>query len=178
MKLTKVVQELAEILVQRGWRLATAESCTGGGVMHALTEVAGSSRWLEGGLITYSNASKGLLLNIPTTLIDSYGAVSSEVAMAMAAGACARTGAEVAVSTTGIAGPGGETSETPLGTVWFGWCVAGSVSATRRQFPGNRAEVRAAAVEFALIGLLERLLDVGTNHVADEHFAGPSRGQD
>jgi nicotinamide-nucleotide amidase len=139
----------------RGWKLATAESCTGGLVAAALTSVAGSSDVVERGFVTYSNEAKTELLGVPPTLIAAHGAVSEEVAAAMAAGALARSHADVAVSVTGVAGPGGGTAEKPVGLVWIGCSVrGGSASTVSRMFAGDRAAVRAASVGVAFELLL------------------------
>lgn len=141
-------------LRDKGLLLATAESCTGGGVAAAITDIAGSSEWFECGLVTYSNAAKTELLGVPPELIASHGAVSEEVAAAMARGALGTSNATVAVSTTGIAGPGGAVPGKPVGTVCFGWANEDSVHTERHQFDGDRQAVRAQAVAHALQGLL------------------------
>ncbi|HEY8607372.1 MAG TPA: CinA family protein [Noviherbaspirillum sp.] len=145
-------------LQEKGWLLATAESCTGGGVAQAVTEVAGSSAWFDCGFVTYSNASKTGLLNVPPALIAQFGAVSEEVAGAMAEGAVAGSNAHIGVSTTGIAGPGGAVPGKPVGTVCFGWAIADRTFTERRIFAGDRQAVREQAVAHALQGLL-RFLD-------------------
>ena len=131
--------------------MATAESCTGGLVAAALTHVAGSSDVVDRGWVTYSNASKTELLGVSADLIQAQGAVSEAVARAMAAGALARSGAHIAVSVTGIAGPGGGSAEKPVGLVWFG-CASTSFDARgfRQHFTGDRETIRARAVLFAL----------------------------
>ncbi len=135
----------------RGLMLATAESCTGGLIAAALTAVAGSSDVVERGFVTYSNAAKTEMLGVPEALIAAEGAVSAPVARAMAAGALARSRASIAVSVTGVAGPGGGTEAKPVGLVWFGLAVrGGAVVSERRVFPGDRAAVRAATVAHAL----------------------------
>ncbi len=153
-----LVRELADLLQQKGWLLATAESCTGGLIAGACTDLAGSSNWFERGFVTYSNAAKTELLGVDAALIAAHGAVSEPVARAMAEGAVARSHAQVAVAVTGVAGPGGGSAEKPVGTVWFGWSVAGRVRTERRVFDGDRATVRAATVQHALqtlLGLIE-----------------------
>ena len=139
--------------------LCTAESCTGGGVAQAVTDIAGSSAWFERGFVTYSNASKAELLGVPAALIAQCGAVSEEVAAAMAQGALANSAADVALSTTGIAGPGGAVAGKPVGTVCFAWSRAGATHTERRVFGGDRAAVRAQAVAHALAGLLRLVLE-------------------
>ncbi len=137
--------------------LATAESCTGGGIAEAMTAIAGSSGWFDCGFVTYSNASKSAMLGVPTLLIEAHGAVSEEVAAAMASGALLRSGAHVAVSTTGIAGPGGATPGKPVGTVCFGWALGGEVRTARMLFAGDRQAVREQSVAHALRGVLEMM---------------------
>jgi nicotinamide-nucleotide amidase len=140
-----------------GLLLCTAESCTGGGVAQAVTDIAGSSDWFERGFVTYSNASKSELLGVPAALIAQYGAVSEEVAAAMAQGALANSAAQVALSTTGIAGPTGAVPGKPVGTVCFAWSRAGAIQTERLVFGGDRAAVREQATIHALSGLLRFL---------------------
>ncbi len=137
-----------------GIRLATAESCTGGLIAATLTAVAGASDVLDRGFVTYTNEAKHDLIGVPMTTIEAHGAVSEEVARAMAEGALARSRATIAVSVTGLTGPGGGSAEKPVGTVCFGLAKTGEPAATeRRVFPGDRAAIRAAAVAhvFAMI---------------------------
>jgi len=153
---------LAEAVVARaqarGAMLATAESCTGGLVAALITSVAGSSAVLEQGAVTYSNAAKARMLDVPAALIEAHGAVSRPVAEAMAAGARARAGVDLAVSITGIAGPGGGTAEKPVGLVHFGLATADGVRHLERRFPeGDRQAIRLAAAEQALRLLLDGL---------------------
>jgi nicotinamide-nucleotide amidase len=150
-------QALAELLRQRQWRLASAESCTGGLIAAACTELAGSSDWFERGFVTYSNAAKTELLGVPAALIEAHGAVSEAVAQAMARGALAHAHAEVALAVTGIAGPSGGSADKPVGTVWFGWALPGRVWSECRRFDGDRAAVRQASVAHALGTLVEAL---------------------
>lgn len=150
---------LAQRLLARHWRLACAESCTGGLVAAACTQLAGSSDWFERGFVTYSNQAKTEMLGVDAGLIAAHGAVSEPVARAMAAAAEARAHTQVALSVTGIAGPGGGSAAKPVGTVWFGWSVQGAVSSEQRRFDGDRAAVRAAAVQHALARLLSLLPD-------------------
>lgn len=141
-------------LQAKGWLLATAESCTGGGVAQAITEIAGSSEWFDCGFISYSNASKIEMLDVSPALIAQHGAVSEEVAAAMAEGALANSNAHVALSTTGIAGPGGAVPGKPVGTVCFGW-TRGDITYTERLvFSGDRQAVRRQTVVHSLKGLL------------------------
>jgi nicotinamide-nucleotide amidase len=134
--------------------LATAESCTGGGVAQAVTEVAGSTSWFDCGFVVYSNASKTELLDVPDALIAQFGSVSEEVAAAMAQGALANSNANVALSTTGIAGPTGAVPGKPVGTVCFGWATKDAVHTERLVFTGDRQSVREQSVRHALQGLL------------------------
>ena len=156
-----LVMQLADRLRALGWRLACAESCTGGLLAAACTELAGSSDWFERAVVSYSNRAKVALLGVPQTLIDGHGAVSEEVARAMVDGIASSSGADIAVSITGIAGPAGGTATKPVGTVCFGFAVRHrdgtlQVDSERRRFDGDRAEVRSASVLHALHGLLRR----------------------
>jgi nicotinamide-nucleotide amidase len=153
-----LVARLADALRARGERLATAESCTGGLIAAACTDLAGSSDWFERGLVSYSNEAKTELLGVDAALIRAHGAVSEPVARAMAAGALAHSRADWAVAVTGIAGPGGGSAAKPVGLVWLAWCrLGGEPQAERHVFPGDRAAVRAATVVRALEGLVERM---------------------
>ena len=138
----------------RGWRVATAESCTGGLIAAALTHVPGSSDVVDRGFVTYSNAAKTAMLGVDPALITAQGAVSGPVAAAMAAGALARSDADAVVAVTGVAGPGGGSAEKPVGTVWFGWATRTAAGTERQAFPGDRTAVRAATVARALELLL------------------------
>ena len=141
-------------LQAKGLLLATAESCTGGGVAQAITEVAGSTGWFDCGFVAYSNASKTELLDVPAALIAQLGTVSEEVAAAMAHGALANSNAHVALSTTGIAGPTGAVPGKPVGTVCFGWTRGDTTHTERLVFGGDRQSVREQTVVHALQGLL------------------------
>ena len=153
----EIVEELAAALLARGWLLATAESCTGGLIAGACTDLAGSSNWFERGFVSYSNAAKTELLGVPAELIARHGAVSEPVARAMARGAVAHARAQVAVAVTGVAGPGGGSADKPVGTVWFGWQLPGRTETACRRFDGDRAAVRAQTVAHALAGLVRRI---------------------
>jgi nicotinamide-nucleotide amidase len=134
----------------RGIMVATAESCTGGLIAAALTAIGGSSDVVDRGFVTYSNDAKNHMIGVPLALIKSHGAVSGQVAAAMAEGALARSRAAIAVSVTGVAGPAGGSAEKPVGLVWFGLARAGAPVITERQvFPGDRTSIRAATVSFA-----------------------------
>lgn len=153
------IDELARLLTASDLRLVTAESCTGGLIAATLTEIAGSSTWFEGGFVTYRLSAKERMLGVPAALLAREGAVSEPVARAMAEGALARSQADMAVSITGIAGPGGGSIEKPVGLVHFALArKARATQATHRIFGGDRAMVRTLAVEFAL----ELLLDGAT----------------
>jgi nicotinamide-nucleotide amidase len=153
----QLCEQLARALQDRGWMMATAESCTGGMIAARCTDLAGSSHWFERGLVTYSNAAKSQLLGVPADLIQQHGAVSEPVARAMASGAAHHAHVQVSVAVTGIAGPSGGSADKPVGTVWFAWCVGGQLSSECRVFDGDRAAVREATVGHALQGLLNRL---------------------
>ena len=152
---------VADLMLEKRLFLATAESCTGGMIAAACTDLAGSSTWFERGFVTYSNAAKTEMLGVDAALIAQHGAVSEAVVRAMATGALAHSQAQVAVAVTGVAGPGGGSAEKPVGTVWlgfaFGGALAGQVHAERQHFPGDRAAVRAATVQHALRRLTELL---------------------
>ena len=139
---------------RRGWRIATAESCTGGLVVAALTAIAGASDVVDRGLVTYSNAAKIELLGVPEATLAAHGAISSETAMAMAKGAVARARVDLAVSVTGVAGPGGGSAEKPVGLVHLAVATNSGGHGKRRIFPGNRTEIRRAVTVLALELLL------------------------
>ncbi len=152
-----MVNAIAHALRARGWMMATAESCTGGLIAAACTDLAGSSEWFERGFVTYSNAAKTELLGVPAALIEAHGAVSEPVARAMAEGAARHARVQVALAVTGVAGPSGGSAEKPVGTVWFGWHVAGTTHSEVVRFAGDRAAVRAGAQGHALARLAELL---------------------
>ncbi len=148
---------LADILQKKGWLMATAESCTGGMIAVACTDLAGSSNWFERGFVSYSNAAKTESLGVDAALISGHGAVSEEVARAMVQGAIRYSRAQVAVAVTGVAGPAGGSADKPVGTVWFGWATPTGVVSEMRCFDGDRAAVRKATVRHALRRLVELL---------------------
>jgi len=148
---------LAQLLLHRGWFLTTAESCTGGLIAAACTDLAGSSNWFERGFVSYSNAAKSELLGVDAALIERHGAVSEPVVRAMAVGALAHAHAQVAIAVTGVAGPGGGSPEKPVGTVWLAWATPTGLSSEVRHFAGDRAAVRQATVHHALTRLTERI---------------------
>ncbi|HQQ70555.1 MAG TPA: CinA family protein [Alicycliphilus sp.] len=149
--------QISQTLLARGWMLATAESCTGGMIASACTDLAGSSQWFERGFVTYSNEAKVQCLGVPAELIELHGAVSEPVARAMAQGAVAHSAAQAAVAVTGVAGPTGGSPDKPVGTVWLGWQVAGATHSELRHFTGDRAAVRAQTMRHALRRLRELL---------------------
>jgi nicotinamide-nucleotide amidase len=151
------VIELSTRLLDKGWMLATAESCTGGMIAAACTELSGSSNWFERGFVTYSNEAKTEMLGVDPALIAAHGAVSEVVARAMAFGAVRHSHAQVSVAVTGVAGPTGGSREKPVGTVWFGFMVDGALSSETKRFDGDRAAVRAATVQYAFERLLQLL---------------------
>lgn len=156
-KLRLLAEQLGERLQTLGWRVTTAESCTGGGIAAALTEVAGSSAWFEYGLVTYANRAKQQLLGVSEESLTREGAVSEAVVREMAEGALRLSGAELAIAVSGVAGPSGGTPEKPVGTVWLGWAVTGNrpeTGARCHRFEGNRASVREQSVSAALETLL------------------------
>jgi nicotinamide-nucleotide amidase len=148
--------KLGRALHVRGWRLAAAESCTGGWIAKVMTDVAGSSQWFDGGVVAYSNAAKTALLGVGSDLLAAHGAVSEEAVCAMAEGARSRFGTELAVAVSGIAGPGGGTADKPVGMVHFAWAAPSGTTAARRIFAGSREAVRRQTVALAL----ERLVDL------------------
>ena len=155
--LAERVEKLAAALSARGWKVATAESCTGGWIAKCCTDRAGSSQWFERGFITYSNEAKIESLAVRNDTLDTEGAVSREVALQMAEGARRAAGAEIAVAVTGVAGPDGGTPDKPVGTVWFAWSQAGRREGEQHHFDGDRDAVRRQSVACALQGLVDRL---------------------
>jgi nicotinamide-nucleotide amidase len=150
--------DLGRALVERRWLAATAESCTGGLIAGAITDIAGSSGWFDRGFVTYSNEAKIDLLGVRPETLARFGAVSEATAREMVAGALARSRADIAVAVTGVAGPGGGTPDKPVGLVWLAWGGrGGGVDAVSHLFPGDREAVRRATVAVALAGLIERV---------------------
>ncbi len=148
---------VADLMLKKGLFLATAESCTGGMISAACTDLAGSSAWFERGFVTYSNEAKTASLGVDAELIKQHGAVSQPVAEAMARGAISHSLAQVAVAVTGVAGPTGGSVEKPVGTVWFGWATPAGVVTEMRRFDGDRRQVREATVRHALEKLVTLL---------------------
>ena len=147
------IHVLAEILQSREMRLVTAESCTGGGIATALTDVAGSSNWFECGFVTYSNEAKTRYLDVSPMTLEQFGAVSEETVRAMVAGAVNNSLGDLAVAVSGIAGPAGGSDDKPVGTVWFAWGDAQHQIVECMQFDGDRASVRSQAVTAGIQGL-------------------------
>lgn len=157
-ELEQVAAQVGAALQARGWRLATAESCTGGWAAQAVTAIPGSSVWFDRGFITYSNEAKREMLGVQADTLAAFGAVSEATVREMAAGALARSRAEAAFAISGIAGPGGGSADKPVGTVCFAWALAGqTVESATRHFDGERRAIRAQSVRVALQGLLDRL---------------------
>lgn len=152
-----LVATLAELLLERKATMTTAESCTGGLIAGALTAMPGSSAWFEQAVVTYSNLAKQSLLGVPASVFEEYGAVSEVCVLAMAKGACERSGAWISVAASGIAGPDGAAPGKPVGTVWLGWSVGNSVSAELLHLKGGRRAVREQAVLYALRGTIARI---------------------
>ena len=155
-----LLARMVAVLQAKHWMLTTAESCTGGAIAKACTDLAGSSVWFERGFVTYSNESKQEMLGVPAATLAEHGAVSEAVTAAMATGALLHSRAQVAVSVSGIAGPGGGTTTKPVGMVCFGWAAQdGTVRTATQYFQGDREAVRYQAVQYALQGVLQILAD-------------------
>ncbi len=156
--LLELVNQISEYCKDNKYRIATAESCTGGLVSATLTSMPGSSDWFECGYLTYSNTAKRKMLGVRASTLDEEGAVSEETAKEMAEGALAKAKVAYALSITGIAGPTGGTDEKPVGTVCFAWARAGADTVTETcHFSGDRAAVREKSLIYALKGMVERL---------------------
>lgn len=154
--LEKLAAQLGAALLSKEWKLATAESCTGGGVAYYLTEIPGSSKWLERGFVTYSNLAKIELLDVKSTTLAEYGAVSEQTAYEMAVGALEHSQAQISVAITGIAGPDGGTVEKPIGTVWFAWASINQETQTRLYtLTGDRHSIRQQSIQIAIEQLLK-----------------------
>ncbi|HLX25060.1 MAG TPA: CinA family protein [Usitatibacter sp.] len=154
--ITALARRLGHSCARRGVMVATAESCTGGGVAEAITRISGSSSWFDRAFVTYTNTAKTEVLGVPERSLAAHGAVSEEVAREMAEGALALSHADVSVAITGIAGPSGGTRAKPVGLVYIGWAARGGTVQVRRfHFKGGREAVRSQSVAFALQGLIE-----------------------
>jgi len=159
-------EALSKELLMHKLSMATAESCTGGLISASCTELSGSSLWFDRGFVTYSNAAKTEMLGVAAHLIETHGAVSEEVAKAMALGALQHSKASCSLAVTGIAGPTGGSEAKPVGLVWLAWAVRGGAShgqavhceAVMRVFSGNRSDIRLATTELALAHLRELLV--------------------
>lgn len=156
-RLAGLVAKTAAALLEGKLTLACAESCTGGLISSSLTDLAGSSAWFLGGVVTYANSAKTAVLGVPGETIASQGAVSEAVVLAMASGARRVFGSDAALSVSGVAGPDGGTPDKPVGTVWMAWDVSGRLLARRHYFQGDRLAIKRQTVEAALEGLLEML---------------------
>ncbi len=157
-ELKQLAEQLGDALLRRGWRVAVAESCTGGWVAKCLTDIAGSSGWFDRGFVTYSNAAKRDMLGVSRETLDADGAVSERTVLAMATGALAHSEADVALAISGIAGPGGAVPGKPVGTVCFAWAVKDKLpQADTQHFSGDREAVRRQSVAHGLRGLIHVL---------------------
>jgi len=155
-RLVSLAEQLGECLLQSSLKIVTAESCTGGGIGWFLTAIAGSSAWVDRGFIVYSNQAKQDLLQVQAQTLQEYGAVSEQTALEMADGALRNSVADISVAVTGIAGPDGGTDAKPVGTVCLAWQQRdGKAISTRVQFQGDRAEVRALAINMAMQGVMD-----------------------
>ncbi|GGP20903.1 CinA family protein [Silvimonas iriomotensis] len=154
-----LAEELGHLLLAHGQTVTTAESCTGGLIAGAITDVPGSSNWFERGFVTYANIAKVDMLGVPPMFLETVGAVSEPVVAAMAQGAADAARAQWAVAVSGVAGPGGGSAEKPVGTVWFAWATPMGIETERRIFSGDRHAVRAATVQHALRKLIAFIKD-------------------
>ncbi len=157
--LSDLAAALGEALKAQQLRLITAESCTGGWIAKVLTDVPGSSDWFEGGVVSYSNELKQSLLGVAGSVIQSVGAVSEPVVLAMAQGAANMSGCQAALAVSGVAGPGGGSADKPVGLVWFGFFLSGRCWALSQQFSGDREAVRLSSVAFSLSQLQKALTE-------------------
>lgn len=154
----QLAYELGEALKAKRWVVTTAESCTGGGVSFAITEIPGCSAWFNRAFVTYSNEAKKQMLSVTEQALVEFGAVSEAVVFEMACGALAASRADISVAISGIAGPDGGSDEKPIGTVWFAWADATGWQQTQCcVFSGSRNEVRQQAIAKALSGLITRI---------------------
>jgi nicotinamide-nucleotide amidase len=151
------IDKLSHLLVEKKLTIAVAESCSGGNLSALLTSVSGASAYFECGFITYSNQAKMTMLGVKSATLDEFGAVSQQVAVAMARGVIEHSSADISVSITGIAGPTGGTLEKPVGTVCFGFCVVDNCTTISQHFKGNRVQIVQSSVDFAVKSLLEKL---------------------
>ena len=154
---TRLAKQVGKALKSRGMMLATAESCTGGGIAQTVTRVSGSSGWFDRAFVTYSNISKEEMLGVSPDTLKKYGAVSESTAREMAEGALQYSRAQITLAVTGIAGPTGGTPEKPVGTVWFAWVSKGKSKTVCRHLTGDRDAVRVKTIRIALQGVLDLL---------------------
>lgn len=155
-----LANQLGQLLLRHHLRCVAAESCTGGLVAAAITDIAGSSQWFDRGFVTYSNEAKQQMLGVPATMITKHGAVSEFVVQAMAEGALVESNGHLSVAISGIAGPGGGSLEKPVGTVWFAWASHSQPTQTHcKVFKGDRLAIREQAVNVALEGLIRSIND-------------------
>ncbi len=158
-ELEQLTEQLAAALLAVNLSLVTAESCTGGWIAKCCTDLAGSSKWFERGLVSYSNQAKQDLLGVDAAMLETHGAVSLQTATAMARGALVNSQAQLALSVTGIAGPDGGSVEKPVGTVYFAWAIDEggqiNISSDLQHFSGNRDAIRRATVKHAMLGILK-----------------------
>ena len=158
-EIIELARLLGGMLKQKGMKMATAESCTGGGIAQAITEIPGSSAWFDRGFVTYSNEAKVQMLQVKQLTLDQCGAVSKKVAMEMVEGALSNSNADLAVSVTGIAGPDGGSEKKPVGTVYIAWKIKGeNAECIMQSFSGDRSQIREQTVKFALKSCLEQKL--------------------
>ena len=155
--IANLARALGAALQEKNWQVTCAESCTGGGISAAITDIPGSATWFGAGFVTYSNGHKTRILGVSERTLERVGAVSEDVVKEMAAGALKVASADIAVAVSGIAGPDGGSAEKPVGTVWFAWATAEGVTTTCWLFDGDRWAVRAQAIETALRGLLDSI---------------------
>ena len=157
-QINQLACQLGEALKEKGMMIATAESCTGGGIAQAITEIPGSSAWFDRGFVTYSNKAKVEMLQVKQSTLDEYGAVSEAVAIEMVEGALLNSDADLAVAVTGIAGPDGGSEDKPVGTVYIAWGVReGSANCLMQTYTGNRASIRQQTVQRALALCLKQI---------------------
>ena len=162
MTLQQLSEQIGQRLLEKKWRLATAESCTGGWISQCITDISGSSQWFDRGFVTYANQAKQDMLGVSAETLSKYGAVSEQTVIEMAQGALANSRADIAVAVSGIAGPGGGSLEKPVGLVWHAWATTHTKkdqqpTTLSEQYLGNRQQVRAQTVETALEGILRLL---------------------
>ena len=157
-ELEALIGDIAHRLIEKGQRIATVESCTGGGIAYYLTNIAGSSEWFDGGFVTYSNEAKYDMVGVVRTVLEKEGAVSESVAAQMAKGGLERLGGDYCLSVTGVAGPGGGSKDKPVGMVCFGWASDAGTTTQTRYFDGSRERIRLQTIDYSLSVLRDRFL--------------------